>query len=353
MDDGSLPRAGRVAATAVALGASLFWLAACASGGGDTPLERACTEGGRVLDYGFYAYFHPVSYSADGNPAAPGFDTHRGYEADLLTALEAMEGAGLSFARRGIAPWEDIWLRPASPDYDLVGGGITVLDSRRRDASGAEVVAFTAGHIAFRQSLLVRAADAARLAGYDALTSEVRVGALPNTTGEARLLQLAGLADAGGVLVAGARIETPGGEVTADGGADYMITAAAASPILEGRLRIRPPSDDLPQVVYLGSVEGEAQLLDALARGEIDALARGEIGNREASRASGGAFVVTALDPAVEWGGFTLSRDDAELRACIDAKIDYLTDERRIGYAEWTVLPQVFLRRARAWNEDR
>ena len=126
-----------------------------------------------------------------------------------------------------------------------------------------------------------------------------------------------------------------------------------ASPALEGRRRLVPPSDDLPQVIYLGGAAGEDELIGALAAGEIDALARGEIGNRDAARASGGRFAVTALDPRTEWGGFTLAAGDAELRACIDAKIDYLTDGRRIGYAEWSEDPAVFFRRAVAWRPGR
>ena len=79
-------------------------------------------------------------------------------------------------------------------------------------------------------------------------------------------------------------------------------------------------------MVYLGASEEE--LLDALASGRVDALARGEVGNRDAVHASGGAFVVTALDAEVEYGGFTLSVEDADLAACIDDKINYLTDDR-------------------------
>ena len=74
-----------------------------------------------------------------------------------------MEGAGLSFSRRGIAPWDDIWLRSAGSEYDIVGGGITILDSRTRNTVGEEVVAFTSGHVEFRQSLLVRAEDAGQI----------------------------------------------------------------------------------------------------------------------------------------------------------------------------------------------
>ena len=312
---------------------------------------EACTDGRRALTLGFYAYFSPVSHSADPDPAAAGFDAHRGYEADLLTALEAMEGAGLSFSRRAIAAWDGIWLKSALPDYDIVGGGITILESRTRDAEGRKAVVFTKGHIAFRQSLLVRAAEAGALARHDALTAAVRVGVLAGTTGEARLLQLTGLADAAGVLAAGIRVVTPNGEVVADGSADYVLAAAGASPALEGRRRLHPSSEAMPQVIYLGAEAGEAELLAALEAGAIDAVARGEIGNRGASHESGGAFAVTALDPQVEHGGFTLSAEDEALASCLDEKIAWLTDDRRIGFAEWLADRAVFLERARMWNE--
>ena len=299
---------------------------------------------------GFYAFFEPVSYSADPDPNAPGFQEHRGYEADLLTALEALDGAGLSFARHPIQPWDDIWLTPAGDDIDMVGGGITILDSRTRDATGAQVVRFTSGHITFRQSLLVRAGQADRFSSYDRLTSRHRVGALAGTTGEARLLELTGLVDSAGVLAAGTRVHTRSGMVIADGSAAYVITAASVSPGLEGRQRLEPPAPDMPQVIYLGEESGEMELLQALRDGRIDALARGEIGNRDAVHASGDAFEVAALDAEVEYGGFALAADAGELAACIDAKINWLTDNRRIGYAEWRTDPSVFLRRAETWR---
>lgn len=347
------PRPSPRAWLALTAGMALLALAACSDGSGAPPLAATCTEGERVLSVGFYAYFPPVSASAATDPDSPDFDEHLGYEADLLTALEAMEGAGLSFSRRAIAEWTGIWLLSATPGYDIMGGGITILDSRRRDPSGAEAVVFTSGHIAFRQSLLVRAADAGRFPDHRALTSADRVGVLANTTGEARLLQLTGLTDADGVLAAGVRVETANGEVVADGSAAYFITAAGAAPSLEGRRRLVPPSPDLPRVIYLGAELGEGELFEALADGAIDAVARGEIGNRDTARASGGAFAVTALDSAVEWGGFTLALGDAELARCIDAKIDYLTDHRRIGYAQWLEDPGVFMRRAGRWSRER
>ncbi len=305
---------------------------------------QACADD--VLNVGFYAFFAPVSYSAAEDPEAEEFNIHLGYEADLLSALEAMENAGLSFNRRAIAVWDDIWLQSAGPQYDLVGGGITILDSRTRDAAGEALVTFTSGHIAFRQSLLVRSDDAARLDGYDKLTSDLRVGAQANTTGEFRLLQLTGLVDAAGVLRAGARIDTPQGTLVADGSADYVITAAGASPDLAARQQLRPPVASMPRIIYLAD---DAKLLAALAAGEIDAIARGEIGNRDAGKSSEDAFVVAVLDEAVEYGGFSLAVGDA-LAACLDEKLNWLTDDRTISYADWVEDPAVFMQRARLWN---
>lgn len=314
-------------------------------------LLAACSGAPEPLQVGFYAYFAPMSYSADEDPDAAGFNTHLGYEADLLSALAAMDGAGYAFQRRAIPEWPDIWLKSAAgAEFDIVGGGITIKEARTKDAAGAAAVAFTNGHVAFRQSLLVRAADADRLATHGQLTGAVRVGALAGTTGEARLLQLTGLADANGVLAAGARIETPAGEITADGSADYTITAAGASPVLDGRRRLHPPDDTMPQVVYLGDELGEAELLDALGSGDIDAIARGEIGNSDAAHQSGGAFVVTALDPEIEYGGFTVAAGDTDLLARLNRHLDYLTDNRRIGYADWLADPTVFRQRAAAWQ---
>ena len=300
------------------------------------PLSGSCAPAhGDPVTFGFYAFFEPVSYSANPDPVSPGFADHMGYEADLLSALEAMEEPRLVLVRQPISDWPDIWLLPATPDFDMVGGGITILESRTLDATGRRAVAFTSGHIAFRQSLLARSRDAERFASYANLTSDVRVGVLRGTTGEARLLQITGIADGTGVLARGTRIETPNGTVVADGRASYTITAASASAELEGRTRILPPSSAMPQVVHLGDVAGEQELLAALRDSIIDALARGEIGNGEAARASGGSFAVAAVDSVAEYGGFALDADDAEMLACIDVKLDWLTDGRRIGYSEW------------------
>ena len=314
------------------------------------PPPDACTVTGRPLKAGFYAYFEPISYAAGDTPGSSEFNVHLGYEADLLTALEAMDGARLSFARRAIPDWPGIWLLSARDDYDVVGGGITILETRTRDDQGRRAVSFTRGHVAFRQSLLVRAADAARLDSYADLGSDVRVGVLAGTTGEARLLQLVDLTDAAGVLAAGTRVETPSGTVEADGTSAFVVTAAMVSPVLDGRTLLRPPSDDQPQVVYLGYDRGEAELLEGLRDSVVDAVARGEIGNADAASQSGGAFVVAVRDSEAEYGGFTVDADDGALLACLDDKLDWLTNNRAIGYAEWRADPSVFLERAKAWR---
>lgn len=304
-----------------------------------------CFDTPRVLNVGFYAYFSPVSYSDDG------FSTHLGYEADLLTALESMKGVNISFTREPITEWSDIWQKAAEPEYDLIAGGITILESRTQDAAGNKVITFTRGHIQFRHSLLVRAADAHRLSEYTDLTRDVRVGLLAGTTGEARLLEITGIVDSNGVIVSGTRIETRMGTVVSDGTADYRITAGQTTPSVVGRTYLYPPSNDMPKVIYLGDTAGESELLEALADGSIDAIGRGEIGNRDAAANANGAFVVTALDhSSVEWGGFAVSRQDTELLSCLNQLIDFLTESGQIGYEQWVQNPNIFMERAQKWE---
>ena len=315
-----------------------------------TSSPEVCSDEPRVLTFGFYAYFAPVSYSADSNPASEGFNTHQGYEADLLTALEAMDDVGVSFLRKAIVRWPSIWLKASERGYDMIGGGITILDARTKDVAGIRRVVFTSGHIAFRQSLLVRREDAAKFADYTDLSRDVRVGVLLGTTGEVRLLQRTGIVNAAGILLEGTRIETAAGSLISDASAAYRITSAAAAPQLAGRRSLYPPSEDMPEVIYLGDTAGESELLLALAEHRIDAIARGEIGNRDAAAITNGAFVVSTLDDLVEYGGFSIAIEDAQLAACLDRRLNYLTDAGNIGYAQWLADPRVFSARAAVWN---
>ena len=330
-----------VAAAAFGMAAALLAAGAAAA---DAP--AACTKEGRVLRVGFFHDFAPVSHSADRDPGSAGFHEHRGYEADLLTALEAMGAA--RFSRRAVGGgFAGIWLRAATPDYDLIGGGITVREDRTRDAAGGPAVVFTSGHIAFVQTLLVRAADAGRFAGYRGFSPEVRIAAVPGTTGEERLLQLTGYVGPDGALRPGARVHLASGAVLEAGDERLAITAAGASRALEGRRRLEPPGGaaDMPQVVYFPE---EGAQLEALRGGAVDAIARGMIGNADAVAASAGAFAIGARDRRREVGGFALAATEPVLAACLDAHIDRLTDSGRIGYEQWRKDPAVFLRRAKA-----
>ena len=315
------------------------------------PATGACAGIDRgTLNYGFFADFSPVSYSADDDPASPGYREHRGYEADLLTALEAMDRTGLSFHRIPIGQWTDIWLTPAGAlAIDVTGGGITIRDDRTMDSSGAVRVAFTDGHIQFRQTLLVRSADAAAIKTHADLDSSHTVGAVLETTGEQRMLELVGLiAEGSGIVAEGTRIATPDGALTADGTDAYRITAAGGTANIAARTSLAPPSDDMPNVVYMGSDEDD--YVAALAAGEIDAFARGELGNVDAAAAGDGAFAVTAFDPNVEYGGWTVAADDAGLLACLDSRLNYLTGDRTITFSDWNANRGIFMDRAALWN---
>ena len=338
-----------------------------------------------LVRFGFYAYFEPVSALADGQNGehgagnegstdgyeagnatdSDGHDAgeesgsdgqssdrggHVGYEADLLSAIEAMDGFGLRFARSPITEWGGIWLMAASDSFDMIGGGITALDSRTRDDDGATVIAFTEPHIEFRQSLLVRAADAERIRHHDDLRASDRVGVLASTTGEARLLQLLDITDEDGRLVPGIRVHVPAGVVLVGDDGRHSITASGASADLANRTRLEPADPNLPDVVYLGQLTGEQELLDALARGDVDAIARGTIGNTAAALDTDGQLVVTALDDAVEHGGFAIDAANTELRSAINTAVAWLTDNGRIGIAHWLADDTVFATRARQWH---
>lgn len=88
-----------------------------------------------------------------------------------------------------------------------MGAGITVLDTRTRDASDKWVIVFTAGHIRFRRSVLVRAEDAKRQSRYEDLGGTLRICVIAGTTNETRLLTLTGLVDAQGLLAARVRVD--------------------------------------------------------------------------------------------------------------------------------------------------
>ena len=347
--DGCQPRGPRQTASRL-LAALAF--AGMAAGAGCSGTPESQTQ--RTVTVAFYGYFEPVSYSADPDMSSDGFDEHRGYEADLLSGVESMDGIGLDFERRGVAHWDDIWLLAASDEAHLACGGITILEVRTSGADGRPAVAFTDGHIDFRQSLLVRSEDAERLAAYDGLGAGDVVGVLRGTTGEARFLQIIGVADDNGGLAAGTTVETDAGRVLAHTDGELRIDAASASPQLASRRRLVPAGLGNPQVLYLGDTEGsplgEAALTDALRTGHVDAVARGSVGNAEAATASAGEFAVAATDVLQERGGCTVDIDDTDLLDRMNQAVAWLTDNGRIGFADWLADPDVFHTRAAEWD---
>ncbi len=309
----------------------------------------------RTVVVGFYAHFAPVSSSAEVNPASVNFNVHVGYEADLLSAMEAMDSLGLAFVREGIDAWDEIWLKPATPEFDLVGGGITILEDRTRDRAGNKVVEFTEPHVDFRQTLLVRAADAGRITDHDSLLGSDIIGALHDTTGEARLLQLIGVADGAGGLKAGTKIHTPGGVVVVPSDAALTISASAVSAELLDRERLLPADLGTPEVMFFGDTPSiprgdEASVLASLREGAIDGFARGALGNALAAEQSGGEFVVTAYDDFVEQGAFVVDSFDTDLIERINTAVLWLTDSGNIGFSHWLADPAVFMNRADQWN---
>lgn len=307
----------------------------------------ACLTEERALQYGFYADYEPVSHSADPAPGTPGHDRHMGFEADLLTALEAMDGTGVVLDRHAIDSWPDIWLRPARGEYDFVGGGISILDSRTRNDEGETVTTFTSGHITFRQSLLVRTEDAERLRGYDDL-ADARVAVLLGTTGEHRLLELTGVVDGEGTLAAGTIVYlADGSSLTADGSAGFRITAAGSTANVQGRTRLEGPEGTVGAVLYYSTAEAQVA---ALRDRVVDAVAGDQIGNQTTAARSDGTMVITALDAQVELGGFAFPATVGELAACIDERLLFLTNNRGIGIGEWLSDAGVFMARAGLWS---
>ena len=332
--------------------------AGCGTGSG-TPegaTAAACEAGREMLadlpamrvNYGFYTDFNPMSYSI-----ASAVDQPMGYEPDLVAALETFSKGKLSFDPLGIGnPFSGIWLKAAQEPYDMVGGGITALPERTRDANGRQVIRFGVAHISFRQSLLVRSESA--LNRHADLTSEHHVGVLRGTTGEKRLLELTGIIDAEGFLRSGTQVQLAGGDVLIAGEPDsraaLRIAAGTGSVAIATRVRLTPAGDDRPEVLYFNS---DSEQLNALLEGVVDAVARGELGNRVTARDTP-ALRVTAIDTeGSEWGAFSYPHTPAgnALRRAMNSAITCLTANGTIGFSQWFESGgTIFSERAREWR---
>ncbi len=352
---------GRYVRIAIAVMSVVLLAVGCTSTESDGGAEAASSGSSpRIVRLAFYAHYAPVSSSLDSRPGTAGFDTHVGYEADLLSAVEAMPGIDMTFERHGVDAWDGIWLLPTAEGIDMACGGITIAADRTRGPDG-QAVRFTDGHIEFRQSLLVRAGDADRLSSYSALDGSDRVGVQTATTGESRLLQLIGVADQDGRLADGTRVvidaaDGSGAEpvVEATAGNDLWISPGGSSDELASRLRLIPADPAKPKVVNLDRLP-EADLrtedssetqLEALRNGTVDAIAQGIVETAATAAAYGDEFVVSVVDRHIETGGCTVAADDTDLADRINLALGYLTDDGSIGFEDWASNPNVFAQRA-------
>ena len=322
--------------------------------------DAACAEAGETLNrpesihaninYGFYTDFNPVSYAKTQNPDDPAFDTPFGYEPDLIAAAERLSGNRIRFSRIGIgSPFSGIWLKSASGDFDLVGGGITALEQRRfaPERPGTPVTTFGVAHIQFRQSLLVPA-DSSIMSHGD-LDGSTRVGVIKDTTGESYLLRVAGITDEEGYVRAGTVImlkDAFGNESTLTTGEQtHRIRSSGSTGGIENRVSLRA-GGDAPVVIYFPSEEKETQ---AITNGDVDALAGSRIGHLVRAQASDGRLRVTAVDTEVSEGGafsYPNTPEGDQLRQMMNSLIKCLTDNGSIGFPQWHENPRVFLERA-------
>ena len=325
--------------------AVLFMLQACSS---DEP-PSLCPSSPEVMRFGFYADYSPISAIDDSDDASG----HVGYEADLLSAIERMDNTNLSFERVAIAEWTGIWLLPATDRYEIVGGGISILDARVRDEDGQVVVGFSRGHIDFRSSLLIRQEDAARISAPSDLAPGDVVGLYRNTTSESWLLSELGIVDGDGVLRAGTKVSLEAGIVEADGSDRYTIGPGRSSPELEGRRAITIANSGVesgPELRYLDdSAAAHARLLEG---GVIDAIADDTIATQWVAQQSSGSLTVVGLGSDLSRGGFVLAAGDSRLN-CLNERIRWLTDDGELEFTAWLADPQIFALRADHWNRER
>ncbi len=332
--------------------------AGCGTGSGTTEgsTAAACEAARGMLaglpdmrvNYGFYTDFNPMSYSIASAVHQP-----MGYEPDLVAAVETFSKGKLSFNTLGIGnPFSGIWLNAAQEPFDMVGGGITALPERTRDANGRQVIRFGVAHVSFRQSLLVRSESV--INRYANLTSHHRVGVLRGTTGEKRLLELTGIIDAEGFLRSGTQVQLASGDVLIAGEPDsraaLRIAAGTGSAAIATRVRLAPAGNDRPEVFYFNS---DSEQLSALLERVVDALARGELGNRVTARDTPG-LRVTAIDTeGSEWGAFSYPDTPAgnALRRAMNAAITCLTENGTIGFSQWFESGgTIFSERAEEWR---
>jgi len=309
---------------------------------------------GNEYQVAFYSDFEPISYSESRNSADSKFDNPKGYEVDLLKAMEAIPGSDMTFRFHGVKEWNNIWLAPyTNPKIDIAIGGIAREDKRLVDEEGKQVVATTHGTTRFNQSLLMNAKESLRIKKHEDLTCGYIVGAVRGTTGEYRYLEKTKIIndfDEGFIKK---------GMIVVLEDKSFLVSNGSLSiydPKVAKRTMLIPPDCSLPITKYFIA---EDTMIPALQEGSIDAIARGYIGNKLVADKSNGQLAVTAIfslecpkNESItcskkEESVFYVKVENKELLEKLNRYIDYLTDNGKIDYDDWKMNKNIFLERAK------
>lgn len=306
----------------------------------------------------FYSDFEPISYSLERDVLSPKFNEAQGYEVDLLKAMAFIPHSDMTFQFFGVKVWNDIWLKPyLDPKIDIAIGGITQEDRRTLNAEQVPVVATTRSDLIFKQSLLMKEGDASCIKTHEHLSCSYVIGAVRGTTGEYRFLAQSNILTnlESGMITKGVTVVLENKkQITSDG------SLSIYDPLIAHRAMLVPPNCLLPIVKYFIA---EDSMIPALEAGHIDGIARGYIGNQLVAEKSNGTFVVTAVYslecPKQE--SITCKKsensvmytkiDAKDLRSKLNNYIEHLTDNGKIGYEEWKIDHQVFLKRAKQYDQ--
>lgn len=303
----------------------------------------------------FYSDFEPISYSEDRREGVEEFNFPKGYEVDLLSAIALIPEADMQFCFTGIKEWDGIWAIPYfQPEFDIALGGITYEFRRMEDSKGRQILDVTHQTATFKQSLLVKAENAAHIKTHRDLNCGDIVGAVRGTTGEYRFLVEAEVIDDlySGLITEGVVVVLPERKTVKSDG-----TLSIFDPKLKNRVKLIPPTNhQLPTVRYFVA---EDTMIPALKEGHIDAIARGYIGNQLIALHSNKALAVTAIFSLecpkqiaticskAERAVLYLKYTDQPLKDKLNHYIDYLTDNGVIDYEDWENDPAVFKNRAK------
>lgn len=307
----------------------------------------------------YYSDFEPISYSVSRDPTTPQFNEPKGYEVDLLKAIEFIPESNMNFIFHAVKEWDNIWLSPyTDPKTDIALGGITREKERLLNNEGEQVVANTNKTTQFKQSLLMNSKESTHIKNHKDLTCAYIVGAVRGTTGEYRYLAQTDMINSldKGLLEKGTNVVLEDKSIiTSDG------TLSIHDPKIAHRAMLIPPNSKQPLTKYFIA---EDSMIPALSEGYIDAIARGYIGNKLVADHSNGKLIVNAIYSLEcpkqqsitcskkEESVFFVAVENKELLDKLNQYIDYLTDNGNIDYDDWKLNSQIFMERAKAYDKS-